>query len=203
MSELTIFDVPDTRTSKENYNLINEFVEKYKQLNKSLLENETKNNNIIQKAIDYIVKLNKGLPPIEQIEEILKYFSSIKNEIIKKELPDLMTEAGLSSMVLDNGIKLILDQFISIIVKDKNSFLNWIQNKGYGAEIKNNFELAKGENIEKIIEFLRLNGYSFKHNEDIHYKTKERIIKEVLNSGENLPDKNIADVYIGNIVKIK
>jgi len=151
-----------------------------------------------KKIIEFIGKY----PPLKLIEDVLSYYTNTKHELIMKEIPGLMQEAGITKCDLKNGTKIKLEKIYSPSIINNDKFFAWLDERGYSAHIKSNLEFIKSEMDNKLQEFLLSEGYSYKEKEGVHAQTLKRIVRERVEAGEDLPDGKTLSVTILERAKV-
>ena len=165
--------------------------EKFKQLNtlaKSLVD--TKND--ISVAEENVSKLKESY---KQIRE--------------NDLPDMMNSLNMDQFKLTDGTVIsVKDDVFASIKADKNvEALQWLDDNGLGDIIKHKISISfnRGEH-DDAEKFKEMFGQSFKQELDekstVHPQTLKATAKEMVNSGQNLPD-DFFSVYEAKVANVK
>lgn len=113
-----------------------------------------------------------------------------------KELPDAMTEIGLSNITLTNGAQVKVAPFYQCSISEeetelKTKALKWLRTNGAGALIKHEFKCALGVEAEKMVASLRgfLNRHSvpFKDGQSVNAAKLKSYMKECIEGAKPFP----------------
>lgn len=141
--------------------------------------------------------------PIDAIEKLLEIYKARLNNIVKVEMPAIMIENELTSATLDNGVSLSIKKVLSPKVIDKEKEIAWIEEIGFSDSVKTELKFGKGEIDKKLETYLEKNGYSFDREDNVHFQTLSKIIRDRYNEGEGLPPADAIQVTPFDIVEIK
>lgn len=145
---------------------------------------------------------------IEDLETQLKEKNEALTQVQEKDLPEAMTECGISEFKLVDGSKVTVKPYYQANPpKDKyEEAMQWLRDNNHGDLIKNDVTVSfgKGEDNRaadfKI--FLKDNGTSFTDKTGVHPQTFKAFVREQVETGKNLPF-DLLGVYIGQKATIK
>lgn len=155
--------------------------------------------------VEYVEALNETLA---NAEAKVKELKEIHRRAIELELPEAMSEAGLSSFTTGTGRKVSLETFVSgSIPKARQAeAFSWLRENGHGGLIKRELTIAfgKGEDqrATEIREFLEHRNLPVEDKESVHSSTLAAWARECLASGEAIPQE-LLGVYSAIRAKIK
>jgi len=141
-------------------------------------------------------------------ENVSKLKESLK-QIRESDLPDMMTSLNMNQFKLTDGTLIaIKDDVFASIKSDKNiEALQWLDDNGLGDIIKHKISISfnRGEH-DDAEKFKEMFGQSFKQELDekstVHPQTLKATAKEMVNSGQNLPD-DFFSVYEAKVANVK
>ena len=164
-----------------------------------LLDRETYTQAEFEAAVQYF----GNYPSIKMLEDLLSFYKSKKEKILVDDIPSYMAENGLKSTVLENGKAVSIDTFYSAKILDKEAFVEYlVENKADGI-IKSELTFDRGEDITGLKTILAQYGYSYSLNEEIHPMSLKKLVRETMESGEELPSKDVLSVQVFSKAKIK
>ena len=163
---------------------------------------------------------------IEFKEEELKRLKAQEFQMETVDLPELMASVGLSDCGIDKGpyagfrieiadiIKASLPSKDAIekasgderevLIQRREGGFAWLRDHKAGSLIKYEVKVAfdKGKPIDGLLRMLkRWKGISVKHDENVHYKTLEKFIKEQVQNGIDIPFE-LFGVWTGKIANV-
>ncbi len=141
--------------------------------------------------------------PIDAIEKILDVYKKRLDTIIRQDMPNIMNEEGITDVTLDNGVKLSLKKGLSPKVIDKEKEIAWIEEIGFKDSVKTELKFGKGEIDSKLEAYLEKHGYSFEREDNVHFQTLSKIIRDRYEAGDGLPPEDAVKVTPFNKVEIK
>ena len=145
---------------------------------------------------------------VASIEENLKAKKEELRLCQEQELPDAMSEAGLSQITLSSGEKISINEFYSAHISKANQqqAYQWLLDNGHEGIIKNEVSLkfARGESaiVDETVLALKSRGLSPEVKQSIHPSTLKAFVKEQLTTGNDVPTEPFG-VYIGTKAIIK
>lgn len=153
--------------------------------------------------LENIVKFIGDTPPIKLIEDVLSYYKQKKQKLKVDTIPTLLNQAGLSKATTIDGIDISIRPEVSVTINNKEMLNRYIEEKGFGYELKEKLSFPKGEVDGKLNSFLEKEGYNFARDKGIHYKTLQKVLKDLNEGGVEMPNESIATVNFFDIAKIK
>lgn len=147
----------------------------------------------------------------KEIEAIENTLSSRKEELRKlteEEMPELFSEAGVSGIVLENGVSVQVDTSIhcSIPGERKDEAFEWLKSNNHGDLIKNEFIVKFGRKEDNYVgsfrELAEKCGLKFSNKEKVEPMTLKAFIKEQMKSGTPVP-QDLFGVFVRRVVNIK
>lgn len=182
-------------------NIMEELIKKTERLKK--LDYGKNNDWSGSTELKNIVNLLGEDVPIKLLKDLVSYYNSEKNKLNGREIPEIMQRLGVDELQLKNGTKIKLTTNVSTKIINNDKALSWLEENGYEDFIKGDLEFSKGELNKNLFEFLKREGYSYKEKIGIHFQSLNKIIKDRINDGEELPEDNIININIYPVAKIK
>ena len=127
-----------------------------------------------------------------ELENQTKTLLSRKRELEERDIPNALTEAGVSEFTTLEGLK-VSTKFIvgSIPAERKDEAYTWLDDHGHGSIIKRgvqvNFDKGSTEAAEKAAEAMRSMGFDPKVTLNIHAQTFMSFAREQIQKGNMLP----------------
>ena len=145
---------------------------------------------------------------VSQIEDMLKAKKEELRLVQEQELPDALSEVGLTQIVLSSGEKISLSEFYSAHISKANQqqAYQWLIENGHEGIIKNEVSLIfyRGESqiVDETVLALKSRGLSPEVKQSIHPSTLKAFVKEQLTTGNDIPTEPFG-IYIGTKANIK
>lgn len=158
-------------------------------------------STLAEKQLDLETKM-------EQLAELQKELAEEHRKVSEYDLPDAMTQAGMTEFKLVNGAKITVKPFYSGKITDENrdAAFEWLRNNELGDIIKHELTvpLGKGneemaEQIKKELQKLRV---SYTDKESVHHSTLNATIKSLVEDGVSFPMATF-NAFVGRRAKIK
>ena len=149
---------------------------------------------------------------IENTEKKLEEYQKKYNELMTKELPDLLESQGLkvgSKLVLKNGLVLTLKDFFSCSIPSESSIqkakdldkkreltdrkadaIQWLVDNGLKDIIKDFIDIninKDPELKEKVLNWAQENNLNYTLDETVHPQTLKATLKEQIANGKEIP----------------
>jgi|TARA_R100000908_G_scaffold62683_1_gene42197 uncharacterized membrane protein YfhO len=178
------------------------------------MEEESSSNieNLEQNDLTSVASLAKKQKNQEQkVKDLDTELKEAKKELLRisdEEIPNLMTETGLSSFKLDDGSSLEIKNIYgaSILVANREKAYDWLRNHGHDDIIKNKVVATFGRGQEDDAEiFMRVaydNGVATDQESKIEPQTLKAWVKERMEAGEEFP-MELFGAFIGQRAIIK
>ena len=163
------------------------------------MEEEQSSNieNLEQNDLTTVASLAKKQKNQEQkVKDLDTELKEAKKELLRisdEEIPNLMTETGLSSFKLDDGSSLEIKNIYgaSILVANREKAYDWLRDHGHDDIIKNKVVATFGRGQEDDAKvFMRVaydNGVATDQESKIEPQTLKAWVKERMEAGEEFP----------------
>lgn len=132
---------------------------------------------------------------IEEAEDKLKLLKGHFKRLSEEDIPNLLSEFGLSEIKLKSGEKVIVKDDASITIKNDSLFFLWLKNREEDDIIKLNYDFSNRMEDEArmhLDDFLVDNDIEFETNMGVHGQTKKKYFKELLGIGKADQKEGIA-----------
>ncbi len=169
-------------------------------------------NNVTDGELTIVSDLaNKQLKLATQVAELEADLKAKKEELRlcqEQELPDAMSEAGLSQITLSSGEKISINEFYGAHISKANQqqAYQWLVDNGHEGIIKNEVSLKFGRDesavVDETVLALKSRGLSPEVKQSIHPSTLKAFVKEQLTTGNDVPTEPFG-IYIGTKAIIK
>lgn len=145
-------------------------------------------------------------------QQLLKELGEQFRVITESDLPEAMDALGIEDFTLKNGRKITINQSYhpNISGDHEDEAFGWLRENGHDGIIKRNVSVEFGKGEDKIANYLlrnlrrykSLSESSIKDKEGVHPQTLKAFVREMIESGENLPMEAFG-VHIRRIANIK
>jgi|TARA_R110000787_G_scaffold23906_8_gene68150 hypothetical protein len=145
---------------------------------------------------------------ILSLEVQLKDHKKELNKLTDEDLPQMLTEIGLSSFTLEDGSAVTIKQTYgaSIRVDDRLKAHDWLRENGHDDIIKNSvycsFGRGEDDQASAFQAFATKEGFPVEQKTEIHSQTLRAWVKERVENGEEFP-MELFGAYIGQRAVIK
>mgnify|MGYP003668352662 FL=1 len=145
---------------------------------------------------------------ILSLEVQLKDHKKELNKLTDEDLPQMLTEIGLSSFTLEDGSAVTIKQTYgaSIRVDDRLKAHDWLRENGHDDIIKNSISCSFGrgedDQASAFQAFATKEGFPVEQKTEIHSQTLRAWVKERVENGEEFP-MELFGAYIGQRAVIK
>tara|TARA_R110002124_G_scaffold25516_1_gene92452 strand:- start:324 stop:902 length:579 start_codon:yes stop_codon:yes gene_type:complete len=145
---------------------------------------------------------------ILSLEVQLKDHKKELNKLTDEDLPQMLTEIGLSSFTLEDGSAVTIKQTYgaSIRVDDRLKAHDWLRENGHDDIIKNSvycsFGRGEDDQASAFQAFASKEGFPVEQKTEIHSQTLRAWVKERVENGEEFP-MELFGAYIGQRAVIK
>ena len=148
---------------------------------------------------------------IAEQEEGLKQLKDRQRQILSHDLPELLSNAGMSELTLEDGTKFKVQEILNATVpKDeaqRKALFAWLADNGGGDIIKTDvtvpFEKRQHNEALSLAAELTERGLPAQANETTHHHPFLKFLREASERGDPMPSEDICPVYMGKVVKIK
>jgi len=137
--------------------------------------------------------LVKQKSKVADLEDQLKAAKADAFRTEREDLPELMSEVGMSEFVLEDGSKVSVKEEVdaSITEAKRDAAVAWLVDNGFGGLIKTTVtaSFAKGdrEAAVELAERMSQDGIIAELKEVVHPATLKSFVKEQLTNGEEIP----------------
>ena len=177
------------------------------------MEEQSSNiENLEQNDLTTVASLAKKQKNQEQkVKDLEAELKEAKKELLRisdEEIPNLMSETGLSSLKLDDGSSLDIKNIYgaSILVANREKAYDWLREHGHDDIIKNRVVATFGRGQEDDAKvFMRVaydNGVATDQESKIEPQTLKAWVKERMEAGEEFPTE-LFGAFMGQRAIIK
>ena len=177
------------------------------------MEEQSSNiENLEQSDLTSVASLAKKQKNQEQkVKDLEAELKEAKKELLRisdEEIPNLMSETGLSSLKLDDGSSLDIKNIYgaSILVANREKAYDWLREHGHDDIIKNRGVATFGRGQEDDAKvFMRVaydNGVATDQESKIEPQTLKAWVKERMEAGEEFPTE-LFGAFMGQRAIIK
>ena len=177
------------------------------------MEEQSSNiENLEQSDLTSVASLAKKQKNQEQkVKDLEAELKEAKKELLlisDEEIPNLMSETGLSSLKLDDGSSLDIKNIYgaSILVANREKAYDWLREHGHDDIIKNRVVATFGRGQEDDAKvFMRVaydNGVATDQESKIEPQTLKAWVKERMEAGEEFPTE-LFGAFMGQRAIIK
>ena len=153
-------------------------------------------------------KLLETQKKIEATEEELKKLKDVETTLSEQTIPNLMQQAGIELIKLDNKVTVEVKPFYSAKIpasKSEEAF-QWLRDRGHGDLIKNQVSLEFGmkqdNEAKSLVEDLKAKGLPVKQKTSVHPSSLRAFVKEQIEDhGKDVP-ADLFGTYFANKTKI-
>ena len=146
---------------------------------------------------------------IAEWEKQGKDLAGAHKKVSEEDIPNLMTELGISEFKLADGSKISVKPFYSGSLAQSNpnreAAFKWLKENGFDDIIKNEVSVSfgRGEEEKAAIAMAQLESVGFEPSQDrnVHASTLKAFLKEQVEAGRALP-LELFKAYIGRKAKI-
>lgn len=198
---------------------MNIFEEDCKAIN-DLLQSKNDSMANLGDCIQRLLDLQKD---IEVAESLLKNKKAELYKIESEILPDLMMSLNCKTYVTNSGEVISLKDVVNgnipsltaiarakgdkreDYINRRNAAFEWLKQQGLDGVIKNEININVGKDKEgrdKILSALKGIGIDANINENVHASTLNALFKDLLRSGEEIP-QDVFNLHVGKVVKVK
>jgi len=148
-----------------------------------LLEKKAEDENFdllkLTEMVGHMLQLEEDL---KEREEKTKELQAIWNELNQTKIPEFMKAAGLKKIQLDSGETVIVKSDISITIKDKSVFYEFLGRRNESEIIKTkfNFDKMNDDRLLQLYEYLLDNEYEYEAEKSVHAATAKSYFKNLL-----------------------
>jgi hypothetical protein len=145
---------------------------------------------------------------ITKCEDNIKKLRNEERLLSENEIPNLMQQAGISSLKLIDGSSVSFkpEYYAKIPVSKTDEAFDWLSSNGYGDLIKNQVSLTFGKSEDNLanslVEDLKSKGHNVSQKKKVEPMSLKAFVKDEIQKGNNLP-MDLFGVYVSNKTTIK
>lgn len=129
---------------------------------------------------------------VAKVEDHLKELKLKLKDVQTRELPNALTELGLSEIKLESGEKILIKPFVSasISAANKEAAHRWLREHGHGDIIKHSVTVDVGtdqDQANSALQALSKLGLSPVDKEAVHHQTLKGFVREQVEAAQSLP----------------
>jgi len=173
------------------------------------LEDQQQHQGDSLKQLAELIKLQmQHEDKIDEAEKELDALKASLREISEKRIPELMLSLNIKTIVHESGANVACEKFYAGSISEERApaAFEWLREKGLEDLIKRaltvNFGMGQEQEAESLSGSLEQQGLDFKDKANVHPQTLKALIKERLESGQELP-MDLFGVVTGMKTKIK
>jgi hypothetical protein len=147
----------------------------------------------LERIVQLCELLERQAAEVEQLTEDLRLAKAAMLRTEREDLPDLMTELGLSELKLSDGSVVSLKEEVDARITDdtRPGALRWLLDHGFGGLIKTEVALTfgRGEHDEavRVADELQQHYENIALKEDVHHSTLRAFVREQMAAGTAVP----------------
>jgi hypothetical protein len=159
----------------------------------------------LSKLADALVQTREH---IERLERETKEAKDKERDLSEHRIPQAMEAVGMAEIRTTNGFRIqIADKIRASITKARErEAIAWLEDNGHGDIIKRTVAVMfdRGEDVamEALCAELRSKGLPVKPSAAVHHSTLAALVKELLESGEDVPFDTLG-VFVQRVTKIE
>ena len=144
---------------------------------------------------------------VADLEDKLKKVKESELKLSEQDIPNLMQQAGISSLKLTDGSSVEVKPYYAarIPVSRTEEAFTWLRETGNGDLIKNNvaitFSRGEDDTAKKLVDDLREKGHNVKQAEKVEPMTLKAFVREQIEKGKDVP-ADLFGVYVATRTKI-
>jgi len=147
----------------------------------------------------------------KQSEERLQKVKQAEEQLLNKDIPELLEKMHLDACVTSSGIQVKVKREIKASlpgherVEDRMGALRWLVEHGHGGVIKNQISIAldRGEDTraDDLVVELRGKGLNVESKKDVHASTLGALVRELVAEGRIVP-RNLFNLFDQKVAKL-
>jgi hypothetical protein len=172
------------------------------------LVSATPDDDKLRQVRDLAQQMLVAARKVELAQDALERAEEEYRILEERDLPKHLQSLGLKGLPLDNGVEIMLKDFVSSSL-DKDMLqtaLLWLNENGLGDLIKNNVTVSFGrgedEKADALVETLSKEGFTLEQKKSVHSQSLNAAIREHLEQGKKV-DTPAIRVFQGTVAKIK
>lgn len=152
-------------------------------------------------------ELQKLDSDIQDLEEKLGQLKASYRQLSEVDIPNMLSELGLSEITLADGNKISTATYYSARISEekRDEAFTWLNDNGFADIIKNTVSVSFGrdedDSARKLVDSLEDNGYTTAQKQWVEPMTLKAFVREQVEKGSDLPLETF-NVYIGQKTRI-
>lgn len=152
-------------------------------------------------------ELQKFDSDIKDLEEKLGQLKASYRQLSEVDIPNMLSELGLSEITLADGNKISTATYYSARISEekRDEAFTWLNDNGFADIIKNTVSVSFGrdedDSARKLVDSLEDNGYTTAQKQWVEPMTLKAFVREQVEKGSDLPLETF-NVYIGQKTRI-
>jgi len=144
---------------------------------------------------------------IQDLEEKLGQLKASYRQLSEVDIPNMLSELGLSEITLADGNKISTATYYSARISEekRDEAFTWLNDNGFADIIKNTVSVSFGrdedDSARKLVDSLEDNGYATAQKKWVEPMTLKAFVREQVEKGSDLPLETF-NVYIGQKTRI-
>jgi hypothetical protein len=144
---------------------------------------------------------------IQDLEEKLGQLKASYRQLSEVDIPNMLSELGLSEITLADGNKISTATYYSARISEekRDEAFTWLNDNGFADIIKNTVSVSFGrdedDSARKLVDSLEDNGYTTAQKQWVEPMTLKAFVREQVEKGSDLPLETF-NVYIGQKTRI-
>jgi len=144
---------------------------------------------------------------IQDLEEKLGQLKASFRQLSEVDIPNMLSELGLSEITLADGNKISTATYYSARISEekREEAFTWLNDNGFADIIKNTVSVSFGrdedDSARKLVDSLEDNGYATAQKKWVEPMTLKAFVREQVEKGSDLPLETF-NVYIGQKTRI-
>lgn len=144
-------------------------------------------------------------------EEQLQKFKQAEEQLLNKDIPELLEKMRLDACVTASGIQVKVKREIKASlpgherVEARMGALRWLVEHGHGGVIKNQVSVAldRGEDTraDDLVVELRAKGFDVESKKDVHASTLGALVRELVAEGKIVP-RELFNLFDHKVAKL-
>ena len=171
----------------------------------TLIKVDTGKSQELSELCTRLLELQKQ---ITKCEDNIKKLRNEERLLSENEIPNLMQQAGISSLKLIDGSSVSFkpEYYAKIPVSKTDEAFDWLSSNGHGDLIKNQVSLTFGKSEDNLanslVEDLKSKGHNVSQKKKVEPMSLKAFVKDEIQKGNNLP-MDLFGVYVSNKTTIK
>ena len=162
----------------------------------------------LKQAANLAAMIKTETEHVKVLEENLKECKKNLMKLTDEDLPQLLTELGMSSFKMADGSSVEIKKTYgaSIPVANRAQAYQWLRDNGFGDIVKNviacNFGMGEDNEAYSFFEMARDKGFVPDKKTEVHSSTLRAFVKERVENGDEFP-MELFGAFVGQRAVIK